>query len=64
MELNKGWKPDFENCEQRNYFICYIHSTKKFEVIWDTVTQLNNTIYFKSEYIANTVIDTYPQLLK
>lgn len=64
MELNKGWKPDFENCEQRNYFICYIHSTKKFEVIWNTVTQLNNTIYFKSEDIASTVIDTYPHLLK
>lgn len=64
MELNKGWKPDFENCEQRNYFICYMHSTKKFEVIWDTVAQLNNTIYFKSEDIANTVIKAHLHLLK
>lgn len=64
MELNKGWKPDFENYEQRNYFICYMHSTKKFEVIWDTVAQLNNTIYFKSEDIANTVIKAYLHLLK
>ena len=64
IELNKGWKPDFESCEQRNYFICYMHSTKKFEVIWNTVTQLNNTIYFKSEDIVNTVIKTYPHLLK
>lgn len=63
IELNKCWKPDFES-EQRNYFICYMHSTKKFEVIWNTVTQLNNTIYFKSEDIANTIIKTYPHLLK
>lgn len=64
IELNKGWKPDFKSCEQRNYLICYMHSTKKFEVIWNTVTQLNNTIYFKSEDIANTVIKAYPQLLE
>ena len=64
MELNKGWKPDFESYEQRNYFICYMHSTKKFEVIWDTVAQLNNTIYFKSEDIASTVIKAYLHLLK
>lgn len=64
MELNKGWKPDFKTCEQRNYFICYVHSTKKFEVIWNDTAQLNNTIYFKSEDIANTVIKAYLHLLK
>lgn len=64
MELNKGWKPNFESCEQRNYFICYVHSTKAFEVIWNDTAQLNNTIYFKSEDIANTVIKAYLHLLK
>lgn len=64
IELNQDWKPDFENNEQRNYFICYMHSTKTFEVIWNTATQLNNITYFKSEEIANTVIKTYPHLLK
>lgn len=64
MELNKGWKPNFKGHNNRNYFICYVHSIKKFEVIWNNTAQLNNTIYFKSEDIANTVIDTYPHLLK
>ena len=63
-ELNKGWKPDFENHGQRNYFICYIFSTKEFGVTWDTSTQIANTIYFKSADIANTVIKAYPQLLE
>ena len=64
VELNEDWKPDFESYGQRNYFICYMHSTKKFEVIWNTVTQLNNTIYFKSADIASTVIKAYLHLLK
>lgn len=64
IELNEDWKPDFENYEQRNYFICYIASTKKFEVIWNATTQIANTIYFKSADIANTVIKTYLHLLK
>lgn len=64
MELNKGWKPDFESCEQRNYFIRYTHSIKAFEVICNATAQLNNTIYFKSEDIANTVIKAHLHLLK
>ena len=63
-ELNEGWEPEFKNSEKRNYFICYMHSTKAFEIIWNANTQIMNTIYFKSENIANTVIDTYPHLLK
>lgn len=64
MELNKGWKPNFKDYNNRNYFICYVHSIKSFEVIWNDTAQLNNTIYFKSEDIANTVIKAYLHLLK
>lgn len=64
MELNKGWKPNFKDYKNRNYFIRYMHSIKTFEVICNAIVQLNNTIYFKSEDIANTVIDAYPHLLK
>lgn len=64
MELNEGWKPNFESCEQTNYFIRYMHSIKAFEVICNATAQLNNTIYFKSEDIANTVIKAHLHLLK
>ena len=64
VELNQDWKPNFKDYEQSNYFIGYMHSTKAFEVIWNTYTEFNNIIYFKSEDIAHAVIETYPQLLK
>ena len=63
-ELNEGWEPNFKDYEQSNYFIGYMHSTKAFEVIWNTNTQFNNIIYFKSEDIAHAVIEAYPHLLK
>lgn len=64
VELNEGWEPEFKNYKNKNYFICYMHSTKAFEVIWNTNSQFNNIIYFKSADIAHAVIKIYPHLLK
>lgn len=63
-ELNEGWEPNFKDYRNKNYFICYVHSTKAFEVIWNANTQINNAIYFKTADIAHAVIKIYPQLLK
>lgn len=53
---NKGWKPDWNNCEESKYYINFNFELNSYTVIF-RYRMSNNVVYFKNREDAQDVID-------
>lgn len=63
-EHNGGWKPDWEDSEDK-YFIYYFHNSKTFSVGSDwSCNSFSKLPYFKSEELARKFIEEFGDEIK
>lgn len=55
--LNDGWKPNWDNNDERKWCIVYRHLTEEFDVDYTYNTVYNNTIFFKKKEDAMKAIE-------
>lgn len=62
---NDGWKPDWEEDEEKKWYVYYNHVEERLKVIWGyNSTNFIKLPYFKTEEIAQACIDEFGEEIK
>lgn len=64
-EKNEGWEPDWEEDEEKKWYVYYNHVEKSLKVTWGyNSTNFIKLPYFKTEEIAQACIDLFGEEIK
>ena len=64
-EHNKGWKPNWNDFEKKQYYVVYDFEDKKFYIRYEYYSETFSKLpYFKSEEIAEQFIDEFGEKIK
>ena len=64
-EKNEGWEPDWEEDEEKKWYVYYNHVEERLKVIWGyNSTNFIKLPYFKTEEIAQACIDEFGEEIK
>lgn len=64
-EKNEGWEPDWEEDEEKKWYVYYNHVEKSLKVTWGyNSTNFIKLPYFKTEEIAQACIDLFGDEIK
>lgn len=64
-EKNEGWVPDWEEDEEKKWYVYYNHIEESLKVMWGyNSTNFIKLPYFKTEEIAQACIDLFGEEIK